>query len=263
MQAAYNCPMPLSPHSCLTPSVSVSQSLSEALTKVHARIAQATHLAERTTQTVQLIAVSKTISADVIAMAYAAGQLYFGENYAQEGIKKIQSLSKIRDRLVWHFIGPVQSNKTAMIAEHFDWVHSIDRLKVAQRLSAQRLSQLPPLQVCIQVNISGEASKSGIAPVELCPLAMQIAALKNIRLRGLMTLPEADNVYQRTAFSKLRELYNECNQFLSTQGIPPMDTLSMGMSADFEDAIMEGATMVRVGSAIFGPRAPLPQSSPT
>lgn len=239
----------------------MSQSLNESLADVRTRITQAAHLAGRTTQTVQLIAVSKTISADVIAMAYAAGQLSFGENYVQEGVKKIQSLNEIRAKLVWHFIGPVQSNKTALIAEYFDWVHSIDRLKIAQRLSAQRPPQLPPLQVCIQVNISGEATKSGIAPSELGTLAVQIAALKNIRLRGLMTLPEVRSVHQRSAFSKLRELYNECNQSLSTQDIAPMDTLSMGMSADFEDAIMEGATMVRVGSAIFGPRSPLPRSS--
>ncbi len=240
----------------------MSQSLSYALAQVHTRITQAAHLAGRATQTVQLIAVSKTISADVIAMAYAAGQLSFGENYVQEGVKKIQSLNEIRSKLVWHFIGPVQSNKTALIAEYFDWVHSIDRLKIAQRLSAQRPSRLPPLHACIQVNISGEASKSGIAPSELGTLAVQIATLKNIRLRGLMTLPEANNVDQRTPFSRLRELYNECNQTLSMQGIPLMDTLSMGMSADFEDAIMEGATMIRVGSAIFGPRSPLPRSSP-
>ncbi len=233
------------------------------MAQVHARIVQATHLAGRATQTVQLIAVSKTISADVIAMAHAAGQSSFGENYVQEGIRKIQHLNEIRGKLVWHFIGPVQSNKTALIAEHFDWVHSIDRLKIAQRLSTQRPPHLPPLQVCIQVNMSGEKSKSGVAPADLYPLAMQIATLKNIRLRGLMTLPEASKVPQRTPFSQLRALYNACNQILSAQGIPLMDTLSMGMSADFEEAILEGATMVRVGSAIFGSRWPAPQSSST
>jgi pyridoxal phosphate enzyme (YggS family) len=202
---------------------------------------------------VTLVAVSKTCPADAVREAVGAGQRDFGENYVQEAIAKIVALEDLRSRIAWHLIGPLQSNKTRDVAAHFDWVHSIDRLKLAQRLSEQRPAQLPPLQVCLQVNISGEPSKSGVAPAEALALARAVASLPRLRLRGLMSIPEpaADFASQRVPHRALRELMAT----LVAEGLA-LDTLSMGMSADLEAAIAEGATQVRVGTAIFGARTP-------
>jgi pyridoxal phosphate enzyme (YggS family) len=219
------------------------------LQAIRARIAAAATAAGRQPETVQLLAVSKTKPlADILAAA-AAGQRAFGENYVQEGADKV--LESSSQNLEWHFIGPLQSNKTRTVAEHFAWVHSIERLKIAERLAAQRPPQLPPLQVCVQVNVSGEASKSGCAPAETAALCLAIAALPNIRLRGLMAIPEPTNdpAAQRLPFRQLREIY----ETLQASGLP-LDTLSMGMSHDLEAAIAEGATIVRIGTAIFGER---------
>ena len=192
---------------------------------------------------------SKACSADQVRQAAEAGQRRFGENYAQEGVKKIEALADLD--LEWHFIGPLQSNKTRLIAQHFDWVHSIDRLNIAERLSAARGGLRSPLQVCVQVNISGEDSKSGVAPSALVALAQAVTALPNLRLRGLMAIPEAGNTtdLQRARYAGLRLLRDELN----AQGLA-LDTLSIGMSDDLEEAILEGATIVRVGRAIFGER---------
>jgi pyridoxal phosphate enzyme (YggS family) len=216
------------------------------------RIARACLAAGRSVQSVTLVAVSKTVSDLAVREAHAAGQLRFGENYVQEGVEKILALNDLRGALEWHMIGPVQANKTRLIAEHFDWVHSVDRLRIAQRLSEQRGTEREPLQVCLQVNVSGEASKSGVAPAGLAALAHAVAALPNLRLRGLMSIPAPaeDFAAQREAHRRLRELFDA----LRGQGLA-LDTLSMGMSADLEAAIAEGATMVRVGTAIFGARA--------
>ena len=196
-----------------------------------------------------LVAVGKTFPAADLRAAHAVGQRDFGENQVQEAIAKIERLRDIA--LVWHFIGPVQSNKTRAVAEHFDWVHSVDRLRIAERLSAQRPETFPPLQVCVQVNVSGEASKSGVAPTETLALARGVARLPRLRLRGLMTIPEptTDMALARQRFETVRDL----QAGLVRDGLP-LDTLSMGMSDDLEAAIAAGATMVRVGSAIFGPR---------
>jgi pyridoxal phosphate enzyme (YggS family) len=198
---------------------------------------------------VRLLAVSKTKPAADVRAAVAAGQRAFGENYVQEGVDKIAALGSAG--LEWHFIGPLQSNKTRPVAETFDWVHGIERLKIAERLSAQRKPDLPPLNVCIQVNVSGEASKSGVAPGELPALAQAVAALPQLRLRGLMCIPEPsdDENLVRSRFATLRRLRDA----LVTDGMT-LDTLSMGMSHDLEAAIAEGATIVRVGTAIFGER---------
>ncbi|MGB8517097.1 MAG: YggS family pyridoxal phosphate-dependent enzyme [Gallionella sp.] len=198
---------------------------------------------------IMLLAVSKNFPAEAIRAAYHAGQGRFAENYAQEACDKITVLRDLP--LEWHFIGPIQSNKTRLIAENFAWVHSVDRLKIAERLSAQRPMHLPPLQICLQVNISDEASKSGVAPTELAALAMQIAHLPNLQLRGLMAVPAPsdDMAIQREAFAALRKLRDE----LDNAGLH-VDTLSMGMSHDYPAAIAEGATMVRIGTAIFGKR---------
>jgi pyridoxal phosphate enzyme (YggS family) len=204
-----------------------------------------------------LIAVSKTFPPAAIAAAAAAGQHRFGENYLQEAVDKIGALqqSGLPQPLEWHFIGPVQSNKTADIARHFAWVHGLERLKIAQRLSAQRPLELPPLNVCVQVNVSGEASKSGCAPQEAPALSAAVAALPRLRLRGLMVIPEAVEQPEaaRPAFRALRQLFE---QIRAAGAVDPagFDTLSMGMSSDFEVAAEEGATLVRVGSAIFGRR---------
>ena len=207
---------------------------------------------------VTLLPVSKTFPAEALREAYAAGARSFGENYVQEALDKIEALIDLRPQLQWHLIGPLQSNKTRAVAEHFDWVHSIDRLRIAERLSAQRPPELPPLNVCIQVNVSGEASKSGVAPEETAALAQAVAALPRLRLRGLMAVPEplADFEAQRAPHHRVAQLY----QALRAQGLA-LDTLSLGMSADLEAAIAEGATLVRVGSAIFGqrPRSPAEQ----
>lgn len=215
------------------------------------RIAAACVAAGRSTNGVTLLAVSKTFGAEAVREAHAAGQRAFGENYVQEALDKIAALADLRAGLEWHLIGPLQSNKTRVVAESFDWVHSVDRLKVAERLSAQRPEGLPPLQVCLQVNVSGEASKSGVPPAEVAALAAQVARLPRLRLRGLMSIPEpaADVEAQRAPHRALRALLDELQQ----QGLA-LDTLSMGMSADLEAAVAEGATIVRIGTAIFGGR---------
>ncbi|SOY83004.1 Conserved hypothetical protein, UPF0001 family; putative racemase [Cupriavidus taiwanensis] len=221
------------------------------LQAVRQGIAAAAQQAGRQPADVALLAVSKTVSPHRIRAAYAAGQREFGENYVQEGIDKIAALADLRGHLQWHFIGPLQSNKTRPVAEHFDWVHSIERLRIAERLSAQRPAGMAPLQVCIQVNISGEASKSGVAPAEVPALAHAVAALPNLRLRGLMAIPEPahDPAAQRRPFAAMRAML----QALRADGLQ-LDTLSMGMSGDMEAAIAEGATLVRIGTAIFGAR---------
>jgi hypothetical protein len=224
-------------------------SITANLQAVRQRIASAASAAGRPADSVKLIAVSKTFAAAAVREAAQSGLRDFGENYVTEGVGKIGELQELG--LVWHYIGPIQSNKTRLIAEHFDWVHSIDRGKIAARLSQARGAAGGELQVCIQVNVSGEASKSGVAPSELAPLAMEVAELPRLKLRGLMAIPEptADERVQRGRFAQLRALRDELNR----QGLA-LDTLSMGMSADMEAAIAEGATMVRVGTAIFGER---------
>jgi hypothetical protein len=216
---------------------------------VRARIAAAARAAGRAPDDIALLAVSKTFAAGEVRAAYAAGQREFGENYVQEGMEKIAALSALP--LVWHFIGPVQSNKTRSIAEHFDWVHSVAREKIALRLAQARPQELGPLDICLQVNVSGEASKSGVAPEEVRPLAEAVRTLPRLRLRGLMAVPEpSDDIeLQRRRFRGLRILLEQLN----AAGFG-LDTLSMGMSQDLEAAIMEGATIVRVGTAIFGER---------
>jgi len=221
------------------------------LEAVQQRIASAAHSAGRDPREVELLAVSKTFPAEAVRAAHDAGQRAFGENYVQEAIAKIDALADLRANLDWHFIGPLQSNKTRAVAERFDWVHSVDRLKIAQRLSEQRPESLPPLNVCLQVNVSGEASKSGVAPEDAADVAQAIAALPRIVLRGLMSIPEpeSDLAAQRAPHRRLRELYDR----LRAEGFA-LDTLSMGMSADLEAAVLEGATIVRIGTAIFGAR---------
>ena len=229
--------------------------LAEQLAHVHRRIAQACDSAGRPAHSVALLAVSKTFGADAVREAFAAGQRAFGENYVQEALDKIAALADLRPQLCWHLIGPLQSNKTRPVAEAFDWVQSVDRLKIAQRLAEQRPPQLAPLQLCLQVNISGEASKSGVLPADLPALARAVAALpaERITLRGLMAIPEpaADAAAQRAPHRALRELMAALN---ADCGLA-LDTLSMGMSADLEAAVAEGATLLRVGTAIFGGRA--------
>ena len=202
-------------------------------------------------QHVTLLAVSKTCGADAVRQAFAAGQRAFGENYVQEALDKIEALADLRSQLCWHLIGPLQSNKTRPVAATFDWVQSVDRLKIAQRLSEQRPPHLAPLQLCLQVNISGEASKSGLAPAEVPAVALAVAALPRLRLRGLMAIPEpaGDDAARRAPHRALRELLATLN----AQGLA-LDTLSMGMSADLEAAVAEGATLLRVGTAVFGSR---------
>jgi len=219
------------------------------LQAVRQRIADAARAAGRKPESVQLLAVSKTWPADAVLEAAEAGQTAFGENYAQEALQKMSELS--HRQIEWHFIGPVQSNKTRPVAEQFDWVHSIDRPKIAERLSAQRPAHLPPLQVCIEVNVSEEKSKSGCPPEGATALCRAVAALPRLRLRGLMAIPAPvdDFAQQRLAFRRLRDLFEQ----LRRDGLP-LDTLSMGMSHDLEAAIAEGATIVRVGTAIFGTR---------
>jgi PLP dependent protein len=221
------------------------------LDEVRQRIAKAAADASRDASSVELLAVSKTFPAEDVRAAFDAGQRAFGENYVQEAVAKIAELADLRSEIEWHFIGPLQSNKTKVVAENFDWVHSVDRLKIAQRLSEQRPDGMAPLNVCLQINVSGEESKSGVAPDEALTLARQIAALPSLRLRGLMAIPEpaATLDEQRAPHRRLRELLDT----LRADGLE-LDTLSMGMSADLEAAILEGATMVRIGTAIFGAR---------
>ncbi len=220
--------------------------IAENIAKVGARIREAAQASQRNFADIGLLAVSKTKPAEAIREAHAAGLRDFGENYLQEALEKQAALSDLP--LIWHFIGPIQSNKTRPIAEHFDWVHSVDRLKIAQRLSDQRPAHLAPLNICLQVNVSGEDSKSGCSPEELPELAQAIAALPNLKLRGLMAIPEPtdDIAAQHAAFARLRQLRDD----LGLQ----LDTLSMGMSHDLEAAIAEGATWVRIGTALFGAR---------
>ncbi len=220
------------------------------LQAVNARIGAACAAAGRNVASVRLLAVSKTWPAQAVAEAATAGQAAFGENYIQEALAKIDALAG-RD-LEWHFVGPIQSNKTRSIAEHFAWVHGVDRLKIAERLSAQRPSSLAALQVCVEVNVSGEESKSGVVPAQAEELCRALAALPRLRLRGLMAIPEptADATLARERFAELRRL----RERLVLGGLD-LDTLSMGMSDDLEAAIMEGATIVRVGTAIFGRRS--------
>lgn len=224
-------------------------SITANLQAVQARIARAAQAAQRPPGDILLLAVSKTIPAERVAEAYAAGQRAFGENHAQEAVEKITVLAALP--LDWHFIGPIQSNKTRLIAEHFGWVHSVEREKIAERLNAARPEGMAPLNVCIQVNVSAEASKSGVAPGDEAKLADAIARLPRLKLRGLMAIPEptVDVALQRRRFALLRDL----KEGLRARG-HALDTLSMGMSDDFEAAILEGATIVRIGTAVFGAR---------
>jgi PLP dependent protein len=225
------------------------QNLPAALREVRERMARAATAAGRSAQSVTLLAVGKAQPPELLAAAADLGLEHFGESYLQEGLEKIAALQ--RRRLTWHFIGRVQSNKTRPIAESFAWVHAVDRLKVAERLSAQRPQEAPPLNVCLQVNVAGEASKGGVAPAEVTALAAAVGRLPRIALRGLMCIPpeESDVARQRAWFARLRALQDEANA--AGAGL---DTLSMGMSADFEAAIQEGATIVRLGTVLFGAR---------
>ncbi|WP_288378795.1 YggS family pyridoxal phosphate-dependent enzyme [uncultured Massilia sp.] len=227
--------------------------IAENLQAVEATIGAACAAVGRARNEVDLLAVSKTFPAEAVVEAMTAGQRAFGENYLQEALDKMQEVARLQPETAveWHFIGPIQSNKTRPIAANFQWVHTVERLKIAQRLSEQRPEELGPLDVCIQVNISGEASKSGANADELPELARQVAALPMLRLRGLMAIPEAtqDEAQQRAAFARLRALFDK----LRASGLA-LDTLSMGMSGDLKAAVAEGATIVRIGSAIFGAR---------
>ena len=227
--------------------------ISSNLQAVQARIAEACARAGRPEDSVRLLAVSKTFDADAVRQAWAAGQRAFGENYVQEGVEKVQRLRELGcSGIEWHCIGPLQSNKTRVVAEHFDWVHTVDRLKIAQRLSEQRPPELAPLQVCVQVNVDGGANKSGVSPEAALVLAHEVAALPRLHLRGLMCIAELapDFASACAVFGRERALFDA----LRAQGLA-LDTLSMGMSADLEAAVASGSTLVRVGSAIFGPRA--------
>lgn len=223
--------------------------IADNLAAVRARIASACRAAQRPPSSVTLLAVSKTWPAAAVREAWQAGQTAFGESYVQEALAKMDKLADLP--IEWHFIGPIQSNKTRAIAENFAWVHSVDREKIARRLSEQRPPRLPPLAVCVEVNVSGEASKSGCRPEEAEALCRLVAALPRLQLRGLMTIPEpaADPALSRARFSQLRQLRDRLNA-----GGLALDTLSMGMSDDLEAAILEGATLVRIGTAIFGLR---------
>ncbi|HEX3634435.1 MAG TPA: YggS family pyridoxal phosphate-dependent enzyme [Paraburkholderia sp.] len=221
------------------------------LDEVRQRIAKAAADASRDASSVTLLAVSKTFPAEDVRAAFNAGQRAFGENYVQEAVAKITGLADLRSEIEWHFIGPLQSNKTKVVAENFDWVHSVDRLKIAERLNEQRPEDLPRLSVCLQINVSGEDSKSGVAPGDALALAHQIAVLPRLHLRGLMAIPEPAGTLdeQRAPHRRLREIMDT----LRSDGLE-LDTLSMGMSADIEAAVLEGATVVRIGTAIFGAR---------
>ena len=232
-------------------------SIHENLQAVKEQIIRAATVSGRNPTDIQLLAVSKTFPAEDVREAYAWGQTSFGENYVQEGVQKIHALADLRPHIEWHFIGPIQSNKSRDVAENFDWVHSIDRLKIAQRLNDQRPKHLHPLNVCVQVNISGEDSKSGIQEHELLDLCLAITQMSQLRLRGLMSIPEPteDEQEQKNAHHALflmleRLKQNPALQSLSAQ----LDTLSMGMSSDINTAVAEGSTMVRIGTAIFGKR---------
>ena len=227
-------------------------SLSSSWQRVHDRIGAASQASCRSPGSVQLLAVSKTFPAAAVAAVAALGQRDFGENYVQEGVDKIVALKSVAG-LIWHCIGPLQSNKTRQVAEHFDWVHSVDRLKIAQRLSEQRPAHLPPLQVCLQVNIDGGPTKAGVAPADALALAQAVAALPRMVLRGVMTIPDAVDGFdaQLAIHTQAKRLFVDLQTALA---LPQFDTLSMGMSADLEAAIQAGSTMVRVGTAVFGAR---------
>lgn len=225
------------------------------LQTVRQRIASACLAAGRDPREVALLAVSKTFDAQAVHAAYRAGQIAFGENYIQEAVQKITQMRELMasedDGLQWHCIGPIQSNKTRLVAEHFDWAHTVDRLKIAQRLSEQRPAAMGPLQVCIQVNVDGGVSKAGVNPPDALALARAVAALPGLRLRGLMSIPEPEPDFEVACavFARVRALFDALN----ADGLA-LDTLSMGMSADLEAAIRAGSTLVRVGTAIFGGR---------
>ena len=228
------------------------------LQQVLARMAQACRAAGRSPDSVALLAVSKTFDATAVAEAVAAGQRDFGENYIQEGVDKIAALRAALPtaQLVWHCIGPIQSNKTRLVAEHFDWAHTVDRLKIAERLSAQRPAHLPPLSVCIQVNIDGGPTKSGVAPAEALALALAVAKLPRLELRGLMAIPDhaPDFEAQLAIHTSVRRLFDQM-RMLNAPGLERFDTLSLGMTADLEAAIHAGSTLVRVGTGVFGGRS--------
>ena len=228
------------------------------LQQVLGRIAQACTAAGRDPASVGLLAVSKTFGADAVQEAVAAGQRAFGENYIQEGVDKIAALrAALPDvALQWHCIGPIQSNKTRPVAEHFDWVHTVDRLKIAERLSAQRPEHLPPLQICIQVNIDGGPTKSGVAPADVLALAQAVAKLPRLVVRGLMAIPDHAPEFeaQRAIHMRVRGLFDQITA-LKEPGLAQFDTLSLGMTADLEAAIQAGSTLVRVGTGVFGGRA--------
>lgn len=228
-------------------------SISINLQAVKAHILQASKEAARPADAVRLLAVSKTCTAETVIEAAKAGQTAFGENYEQEAVNKIQRIKTLAPdlKLEWHFIGPIQSNKTRGIATHFDWVHSVDRERIAKRLSDQRPDDLPPLNICLQVNISQETSKSGVDEKAVMELARSVSLLPRLKLRGLMAIPEPeeDREKQHEPFRRLKKLYDQ----LRSEGYD-LDTLSMGMTADMEAAIAEGATIVRIGTAIFGAR---------
>lgn len=225
--------------------------IGDKLQQVQARIVTACTAAGRDPASVRLLAVSKTFPPEAVREARAAGQIAFGENYVQEGVAKIEALSDLRTELEWHCIGPLQSNKTRPVAVHFDWVHSIDRLKIAERLAEQRPAELPPLQVCLQVNVDAGANKSGVVPQDALALARAVAALPRLRLRGLMAIPEPapDFEAQLALFLRAAAVFEE----MRGAGLE-VDTLSLGMSADLEAAIAAGSSMVRIGTAIFGAR---------
>lgn len=224
--------------------------------QVRQQMATACLAAGRPEQSVTLLVVSKTFGPEAVRAAFEAGERHFGENYVQEALEKIAALADLRSQITWHLIGPLQSNKTRVVAENFDWVHAVDRLKTAERLSAQRPAHLPPMQVCLQVNISHEPHKHGFAPEEVSQAAQYVAHLPHLRLRGLMSIPEpgADPASQGAPHRALKGLFDQLRQ----EGLA-LDTLSMGMSADLAPAIAQGSTMVRVGSAIFGSRSPTPR----
>ncbi len=227
-----------------------SNPIADNIAKVAARIRTSAHRCDRDPADILLLAVSKTRPSGAVRCAFEAGLRHIGENYLQEALDKQAELSDLD--ICWHFIGPIQSNKTRAIAENFDWVHSVDRLKIARRLNEQRPTAMPPLNICLQVNISGEASKSGVAPGQLAELAGAVMEMDRVVLRGLMAIPQAsdDMAVQRDSFARLRDALQQlCGQHHG------LDTLSMGMSSDMEAAIAEGSTMVRVGADIFGPRS--------
>ena len=238
----------------------LSAQITAAIATVKARIKTACETHQQDPAQIELMAVSKTKPAEMVRAAHAAGLKNFGENYVQEGVEKILALADLGKDITWHFIGPLQSNKTKDVAQHFDWIHSVDREKIAQRLSEQRPENMAPLQVCLQVNVSGEASKSGLNSKEVQDLAMKVAGLPRLCLRGLMAIPEpTDDInLQRARFRQLVSCFQEARQSLPSDAQKTFDTLSMGMSADLESAIAESIpdadTMVRIGTALFGER---------